>query len=218
MMIRTAAVRNADRGRRPAQSRLLIALIALCVLAPAGCAARRDPNGPPLQLHSGAWGPRFSYEGPVLQSVYDWTSLDTAFVAVLSRDATALEEARKSKPFRTGALISYAGVTLFTTKMMFTAFSSASSDDITQGDVDSVNRDLVVAVGFSLAAAVFDQVAHRYIRRGASTFNVGETSASGRQGSLPDWIEQSVRNLSLSPTFRPHSGFGLVSRTTLYLR
>jgi hypothetical protein len=181
------------------------------------CATAHDPNGPPLQLHRGGWGPQFTHNGPAKQSVFNWASLDTAFVAVIAPDAAALEEARRATPLRTAALVSYVGMTVFTTKMLITAFD-ATADGVTQGDVDSVNSDYIFVLGFGIGATVFEQLGQRHLRRAVSMYNVGATRAVGSREGLASLLRQSVFNLSLAPTFKPDHGVGLVARTGFHVR
>src|SRR3990170_6797847 len=96
---------------------LMRAAVLLAALAPVGCASNRVPDGPPIQLHRG----QFTYNSPSKQPVYDWFSLDPAFVAVLERHPPSLEEARRSTPFRTAYWISNLGAGVFIAKSLLTS-------------------------------------------------------------------------------------------------
>lgn len=209
-------VRMWSRGGARMQFGCCLFAFIVLALAQSGCAARHDPEGPPLQLHRGAWGPRFSHNGPALQPVYDWTKLDTAFVSVLARDSGALMEARRSTPFRTGALLSLVGMNVFAIKSVITAVS-VDEDNITRDDVDSVNSDLVFVIGFGVASIVFDQLALRHLRRGVSNFNVSQANGSG-SSAAPGWLTQSVQNLSVTPAIQSGEGLRLFWRSSFNLR
>jgi hypothetical protein len=147
--------------------------------------------------------------------VNDWFSLDTAIVDVLARQPTALSEARKAPPFHTAALIASVGSFVFLTKTMVTTVSHI--DDPTAENVESVKSDYIFILGLTTGSIVFDQIALRYIRRGVSIFNVGETNPSGQHDS-PSLFQQLVRNFSLSPTLLPGNGAGFTVQTRLGLR
>jgi hypothetical protein len=205
-----------EGARRSANTGLLLILTALGALLQGGCASARVADGPSLQLHQGFRGTKFTYNNPAQHSVYHWFSLDTAFVTVLARQPGALEEARKATPFRTATIAAEVATFLFMTKAMVTAFRSA--DDITMQDVESANSDIAYAVGFATASSVFNILGQGYLRRAASMFNVGEANYSVQQGEHRGLLEQSVRNLSLSPTFQPGDGVRFVAGTRLDLR
>lgn len=194
----------------------LPAILVSALFATAGCATVHDPAGPPLQLHRGFTGQQFTHNGPAKQSVFNWTSLDTAFVVAIGSDAAALAQARRATPFRTAALVSYVGMSVFMTKMLITTASAA--DNVTQRDVDSVNSDYIFVLGFGIGATVAEQIGQSHLRRAASMYNVGATSTVGSRDGLAHLLRQSVLNLSIAPTFDARNGFTLITGTSINVR
>lgn len=202
-------MRVAARHRTSVRPAWLLVLVV--AMGSVGCAQHRIPDGPPLQIHRGGFGgDRFSYDSPAEESVWNWFQLDPAFVSTLERHPVALEEARKAKPFRTGYWIGFAGWTVFMIKGLSTALSSA--DNPTSSAVESAQGDFAVAIGFALAMWPFDALARRYVNRAASLFNVEEMRSTEQEAGEQDRLGRFLRDVELSPTYRPAAGFGWVAR------
>jgi hypothetical protein len=169
-------------------------------------------DGPPLQLHR----EKFTYNAPAKLPVYDWFSLDPAFVSVLERHPTSLDEARKATPFHTAAWLGVVGAGVFSAKAVFTSLDSG--DDLTANDVESTKGDLIIAFGFATATAVFDAFGRRYLNRAVSVFNAQEMSPSGRGPTAPSPLGSLLRKVEAAPAYRPGDGGGWMAQFRLPVR
>lgn len=201
-------MKHVVQTRRPTRSRIVVRIARLAVVLVAaagsvGCISRRIPDGPPLQIHQELFGSdKFTYNSAEEKPVWDWFQLDPAFASTLERHPTALEEARKAKPFRTGYWIGFAGWAVFIVKAVHTVLSS--SDGLTSSDEESARGDVAISLGFSFGAWAFGAFARRYVNRAVSLFNVEEMRSA-----------EGVRDLELGPAYLPGRGAGLVGRLPL---
>jgi len=196
---------RASLGRR-GRPQLLILMVAL-ITAPA-CAGNRVADGPPLQLHR----TEFTYNSPAKQPVYDWFSLDPAFVAVVEQHPPSLVEARKAAPYRTATWVTAIAASGFVIKSAISAIDDA---DALTADDEVWTTDYTIAAALGVGAVVFDAFARRYLNRSVSLFNANVTRTGGDAGAAGLPTDGDAFRLEFAPTYRPGVGAGLVGRIPL---
>lgn len=195
----------------PLFTRSMVVLVA--ALVSVGCSQHRIRQGPPLQIHSQLTGEKFTYNSPTEEPVWDWFRLDPAFVSTLEQHPTALEEARKATPFRTGYWIAFAGWTVFTVKAVHTIVTF--SDDPTSSGYEEAKGDLAVMGGFAVGTVVFGALARRYVNRSVSLFNAEEMRLAGGTAGEQSPFGRFLGHLEIAPTYGAEAGLGWAARIPL---
>ena len=108
-------------------------------------------------------------------------------------------------------------MTVFGAKMFFNINQDGHGD--TPGEVESsIESDLAIITGFSVAAGVLQYISSGYIKRAVSLFNTEEPGRSGQPSAPQALFRDLVGNLEFFPSRLPGGGSGLVARTRIPIR
>lgn len=185
-----------------------LTIILILAMGAAGCAQHRVADGPPLQIHRQFGGYKFTYDSPAEQPVWDWFSLDPGFASTLERHPTALEEARKAAAPHTAGRILGVAYLAWGVKV---AFFSWETDNLGLNQHTASGADWAILGGLLVGGVVSDRMARGRLDRAVSLFNAEEMGSARQNTAHRDLF----RRLSLSPTYRPGNGVGLLARLSL---